>query len=233
MSYDMLLFDPAHAPRERGEFLEWWEAQPPSSNDPTLTTTRLRAWFMEMIERVPALNGPYASARERRDAADYSIGQFLIYVALYGDKQAGHERTFELAGKHGLGLYECSSPDGEIWLPGTEGTLVLASTHVPRQPQPVTDSRAIALAAAHPAGGTIVWAIAFAEDPRRMVNVVYSARSPIEAIVRPSQTGAHSTLVELKRSLAAAGIVFAVIEEHEQLDFARQVQDALSAARSA
>src|SRR5262245_33414372 len=73
MSYDILVFDPAHAPKEREAFLQWWNAQaewsePHPYNDPAFTTPSLRAWFMEMIERFPALNGPYAS-RGRRAAA--------------------------------------------------------------------------------------------------------------------------------------------------------------------
>ena len=45
------------------------------------------------------------------------------------DKQATHERAYELAGKHQLGFFEASSPDGEIWLPGVGDGLVLASKH--------------------------------------------------------------------------------------------------------
>jgi len=122
MSYDVLIFDPAHAPAEREAFLQWWDAhewssEPHTHNDPAFTTPNLRAWFLEMIERFPALNGPYASSRDQR-TADYSIGYHLIYVAMWFDKEAAHRRAHELAGKHGLGLFEASSPDGELWLPG-------------------------------------------------------------------------------------------------------------------
>lgn len=235
MSYDILVFDPAHAPSGRNAFLDWWDAQsdwssePHPHNDPAFTTPRLRAWFMEMIERYPPLNGPYAVSRDRR-AADYCIGRFLIYVAISFDKQATQERAFELAGKHGLGFYEPSSPQGEIWLPGTGATLVLASTQSPRQPQSVADPRVVALAAAHPTGGAVVWAAAFAESPRRMVNVVYSMGSRIEAIVSPFGSGAQRTLAELERSLAAAGTAYAIVEQDEQPDFARQLENALSTA---
>jgi hypothetical protein len=87
---------------------------------------------MEMIERFPALNGPYGldirrGQRDRR-ASDYNIGYFLIYVAIWFDKHAAYERAHQLAGKHHLGLFEASSPDGEIWLPGVGDELVLASS---------------------------------------------------------------------------------------------------------
>jgi hypothetical protein len=60
MSYDILVFDPAYAPREREAFHQWWDAQadwsePHPYNDPAFTTSSLRAWFMEMIESFPAL----------------------------------------------------------------------------------------------------------------------------------------------------------------------------------
>ena len=60
MSYDVLIFDPAHAPAEREAFLQWWDAhewssEPHPHNDPAFTTPNLRAWFLEMIERFPAL----------------------------------------------------------------------------------------------------------------------------------------------------------------------------------
>jgi hypothetical protein len=131
MSYDILVFDPAHAPKEREAFVEWWDLQaywsePHRYNDPAVTTSSLRTWFMEMIERFPALSGPYASSPDQRTAS-YCIGYYLIYIAISFDKQATYERAYELAGKHHLGLYEASSPDGELWLPGVRDGLVLAS----------------------------------------------------------------------------------------------------------
>src|SRR5262245_31062414 len=86
----------------------------------------LRGWFLEMVERFPALNGPHACSRDQR-SADYSNYYHLIPMAVWSDEEAAHRRAHELAGKHGLGLIEASSPDGEIWLPGVGGELVLAS----------------------------------------------------------------------------------------------------------
>jgi hypothetical protein len=79
---------------------EWPEPHP--YDDPAFTTPSLRAWFMEMIERFPALGGPYGldirrGQRDRRAAA-YCIGYHLIYVAIWSDEQATHERAHELAG---------------------------------------------------------------------------------------------------------------------------------------
>jgi len=99
------------------------------------------------------LSADRASSRDQRTAS-YSIGYHLIYVAISFDKQATHERAHELAGKHRLGLFEASSPDGEIWLPGVGDELVLASKHEHRRqnPEPVTDPRIAALVRSHPPG---------------------------------------------------------------------------------
>jgi hypothetical protein len=231
MSYDILVFDPAHAPSEREAFLEWWDRQsdwsePHPYNDPAFTTPKLRAWFFDMIERFPALNGPYAASRDQR-RADYCIGYDLIYVAIWFDKQATHERAFELAGKHSLGFFEASSPDGGIWLPGNGTELVLSSKHQEKPPKPITDPRIAALVRSYRPGGAVVFYPARAENPRRRVVVVYISRDLIPAI-KPSFSG---SLVQLECALTEAGIVYAVVEEDQQRAFARDLHDAFSAAR--
>jgi hypothetical protein len=60
-------------------------SEPRPYNDPAFTTPSLRAWFMEMFERFPALSGPYAASSDQR-TADYCIGYHLIYVAISFDK---------------------------------------------------------------------------------------------------------------------------------------------------
>ena len=236
MSYDILVFDPAHAPKERKAFLQWWDAQaewsePHPYNDPAFTTPSLRAWFMDMIERFPALNGPYAASRYQR-SADYCIGYHLIYVAISFDKQATHERAHELAGKHRLGFYEASSPDGEIWLPGDGDELVLASKHDEHRRlqnlRPITDPRIIALVKSHPPGGAVINVVGHAENPRRQVNVVYG-RDRIAAIADPLVLKPQ-TLAQLESTLAEAGIVYAVVEQDEIQTFMRQLSDAFSIA---
>ena len=48
MSYDLMVFDPAAAPREREEFMQWYDAQTEwaedhECDDPAVTTPALRA----------------------------------------------------------------------------------------------------------------------------------------------------------------------------------------------
>src|SRR5262249_9755565 len=155
--------------------------------------------------------------------AAYCIGYHVIYVAISFDKQATHERAHELAGKHRLGFFEASSYDGEIWLPGDGDELVLASKHDEQRRlqnlQPITDPRIIALVKSHPPGGAIVNVARHAENPRRLVNVVYGrdriafGRDRIAAIVdRPKP---QQTLEQFLSALAEAGIVYEVVEEDE------------------
>jgi hypothetical protein len=124
MSYDLMVFDPASAPTERGAFLAWYQAQTEWAedhdyNDPQVTTDALHAWFFDMIKTFPAMNGPYASHGDLRAAVtDYCIGRSVIYVAFVGSQaEPAYEATFENARKHGLGLYDVSSSEGAVWLP--------------------------------------------------------------------------------------------------------------------
>jgi hypothetical protein len=235
MSYDILVFDPAHAPKERKGFLDWWDAQadwsePHPYNDPAFTTPSLQAWFMDMIERFPALNGPYASPRKER-AADYCIGYHLIYMAIWFDKQLAHEKAHELAGKYRLGFFEASSPDGEIWLPGESDQSVLASKEEDDEGQldlsQITDPRIKAFVESLP--NVVVWTQADADNPKRTLNVVYGVDSSIEALTRSAPV--QRPLAKLLASLSEEGKCYAVVEDHEHREFAKLLHRALSAAR--
>jgi hypothetical protein len=61
MSYDLMVLDPASAPREPAAFFAWhetqseWEEEHPCE-DPAVSTPELRRWFLDMIGDFPALN---------------------------------------------------------------------------------------------------------------------------------------------------------------------------------
>src|ERR1044071_5449326 len=86
MSYDVMVFDPAHAPRDRGAFREWFAKQvdwDPNHDymDPRSTTPALRAWYDAIREEYPAMNGPHAVDDDEIDrAGDYNFGPHFIYV---------------------------------------------------------------------------------------------------------------------------------------------------------
>jgi hypothetical protein len=133
MSYDLMVFDVAAAPAGREAFMAWYRQQSEWSeehdyDDPAVSTPALRAWFMELIERFPAMNGPLAPKDEPEDDAlltDYSVGKSVIYAAFAWSKsEAAREAVFSLAAKHGLGFFDASSNHAGVWLP-KNGELVL------------------------------------------------------------------------------------------------------------
>ena len=134
MSYDLMVFEPSAAPRKRAEFMEWYSEQTEwnedhTYNDPVVTSPNLRAWFMEMIQEFPPMNGPL-SGREllEQDLAketDYCIGKNVIYCAFARSFEGrAFGLMFELAKKHGVGFYDVSG-DGDVWLP-VDGEFALA-----------------------------------------------------------------------------------------------------------
>jgi hypothetical protein len=133
MSYDLLVFDAAAAPRDREEFLDWyderteWEA-PHGYDDPQVTTPALRAWFEDMIATYPPLNGPFANHEgDNILASEYSIDGELIYVCFaWSQAERAYDSVVALAGKHGVGFFDASGPTGAVWLPDGNGGLVLA-----------------------------------------------------------------------------------------------------------
>jgi hypothetical protein len=89
LSYDVAVFEPEDALRERSAFLAWFKARRQwgaRANDPSNATPRLQAWFDEMIETFPPMNGPNRPAMD--DAAawarviDYCFAGDMIYVAI-------------------------------------------------------------------------------------------------------------------------------------------------------
>lgn len=126
MSYYLMVFDPEAAPASRPAFLAWFHEQTrwgPSYdyNDPGTCTPRLRAWFDEMSQRFPPMNGPFASDDFDDPAvSDYAIGPHVIYVAFsWSEAQPAHDTMFALAQRHLVGFYDVSDPDENrlIWTP--------------------------------------------------------------------------------------------------------------------
>ena len=58
-----MVFESNAAPTRHAQFMDWYEQQTQwaeghSYNDPAVSTDKLRAWFMEIIQSFPPLNGP-------------------------------------------------------------------------------------------------------------------------------------------------------------------------------
>jgi hypothetical protein len=110
-----------------GQLIQWAEGH--SYNDPEVSTAKLRGWFMDMIQSYPPMNGPLSHNDLPEDEAsltDYSLGKPAIYCAFaWSKEQPAYDAVFELAQKHGVGFFNVSSENEEVWLPES-GKLILA-----------------------------------------------------------------------------------------------------------
>ena len=126
MSYDLMVFESTVAPRDRKAFMAWYDQQTEWSeshgyNDPTVCSPQLRAWFFEMIETFPAMNGPHASDDDddNEKLTDYSLGKDVIYSCFsWSQVDPAFQHMVALAKKHGAGFFDVSADDGAIVFPG-------------------------------------------------------------------------------------------------------------------
>jgi len=129
MSYDLMVFEPSEAPRERNAFLDWYRVQTQwsedhSYNDSATTTPGLSAWFAEMCRDFPSINGPgaYDIANDEliSRATSYGIGRSVIYACFsWTEVESAYSLVRALAVKHRVGFFNVSAENGEIWIPST------------------------------------------------------------------------------------------------------------------
>ncbi len=124
VSYDLMVFDSKVAPTVREEFMDWFAQQVEwgeehSYQDHNVTTDSLQAWFNEMIEYFPAMNGPLASDDvDDPKITDHCIGKSVIYSAFsWSESEEAFNKMRELAIKHSVGFFDVSSDNGEILFP--------------------------------------------------------------------------------------------------------------------
>jgi len=129
-----MVFEPGAAPTSHAQFMEWYEQQTQwaeghSYDDPATSTAKLQAWFMEIIQSFPTLNGPLSQddlPEDEASATDYSVGRSVIYCAFAWSKaEEAYDTVFELAQKHCVGFFNVSSGGEEVWLP-SRGKLRMA-----------------------------------------------------------------------------------------------------------
>ena len=89
---------------------------------------------LEMIKEFPALNGPYADEiSDNPKQTDYCIGKSVIYSAFnWSPSRDAYHAVFELARKHGVGFYDVSGVEGQVWVPDSKGGY--ACIHAGREP---------------------------------------------------------------------------------------------------
>ena len=133
MSYDVMVFDPAVAPRGAAAFLQWYDAptdwnEKHGYDDAAVSVPALQAFFTELAEDFPPMDGPLSDDEDDRpQVTDYSIGTHVIYAS-FDDEVAedAHGQVQILANKHQVGFFDVSGdgaivyPDGTVLIPGGE-----------------------------------------------------------------------------------------------------------------
>ena len=126
-----MVFDPSAAPATYKAFLDWFqshstiEEELPPSDDPKSLTPALQAWFAEMIQNFPPLNGPLATGDvDDPKVTDYGLGRTYVYACFgYSQAIAAYKKMFKLAEKHRVGFFNVASTEADVWLPGPLGRL--------------------------------------------------------------------------------------------------------------
>ena len=132
MSYDLMVFDAAVAPRVGEAFMDWYDTQAQwgeghSYDNSSVTTAELRAWYDDMRRTFPAMNGPDSVLQglpadsplcDDPRVTDYCIGRQVIYCAFaWSIAEEAREAVVRLAEKHEVGFFDASG-DGRIVFPG-------------------------------------------------------------------------------------------------------------------
>lgn len=126
-----MVFDPSAPPRDRDGFITWYVCQTQwdpavDCNDPNIAPEALRRWFFEMIAEFPAMNGPHASEHfENPKLSDYCFTRAAVFACFaWSELEAAYCAVLERARKHGVGFFDISADDGEVWLPDQAGHYV-------------------------------------------------------------------------------------------------------------
>jgi len=125
-----MVFEKTSAPKERQDFLEWYQAQTEWSeshdySDPSVTSTSLQNWYQAITAMYPNMNGPGISDDDFDNPrlTDYSIGKEVIYSAFsWSEAEEAYPLVRTLAVEHNVGFYDVSGDDGdgEIYFPGNQ-----------------------------------------------------------------------------------------------------------------
>ncbi len=128
MSYDLMVFDPAIAPRDRDGFMAWYGQQTKWSESHDyenleVTTPELQAWFLDMIVEFPSIGDPqYTDEVDNPKLSEYAFGLSIIYAGFaWSEAVNARERVVRLAEKHKVGFFDVSAENGQVWVPGADG----------------------------------------------------------------------------------------------------------------
>jgi hypothetical protein len=139
MSYDLMVFDASSAPRAGGRkaFMKWYRevtqwGESHDYQDPDVPAAALKKWFKAIMKDYPPMNGPLAVGEDELDnpnVTEYSFGRTAIYTCFaWSVAKKARKRVVELAAKHGVGFFDVSATDGDVWWPDGKGKLVKGKT---------------------------------------------------------------------------------------------------------
>lgn len=124
MSYDLAVFVPEIAPRERVDFMAWYRekirwAEDLDYDDPGNLDPSLEAYFHHLREGFPPMNGPFASEDlEDQRVTDFCCAHDLLYMGFsWKVAEEAHEAVRSLAIGEGVGFFDVSADNGEILFP--------------------------------------------------------------------------------------------------------------------
>jgi hypothetical protein len=130
MSYDIVVFDPSVAPRDRQAFSQWFAKQTDwiddhDYNNPDNTIASLRHWYDQMRVEYPAMNGPDQTNDDNMidRAGDYNFAPAMIYTTFpWSLAEEIYAKARELAVASDVGFYDVSDDNGagEIYFPGDQ-----------------------------------------------------------------------------------------------------------------
>jgi hypothetical protein len=124
MSFDLIIFDPENAPRQKPAFVQWLKAheedEGPQYDHPDACSARLRGWFLDVIEEFPPMNGPWAAEDyDNPCVTEYSVSKYVICARIaWSQAESAYTKMRDLSDKHGVGFYNLSSDAEEPLFPG-------------------------------------------------------------------------------------------------------------------
>ena len=130
MSYDLIAFDPALAPRDRHDFLDWISRafrsmDGPLGSDPARLSIELQGWHAELRQVFPSAGDPHAFAADTDGGsknAAYRFAQHAVQASFeWSNAGPAMFRARKIAQAHRVGLFEASGADCNVWMVSNRG----------------------------------------------------------------------------------------------------------------
>lgn len=127
MSFDIMIFIPEAAPKDRDGFMSWFYTQMKQKEskygDPEIASSPLKNYFFEAIKTFPPINGPHSSEDfDNKNLTEYLITKNSIYMEFrWSVAEEAYEFSKKLAIKYRVGFFDVSTNKGSILIPDSNG----------------------------------------------------------------------------------------------------------------